>query len=347
MEILLIKLTSLGDVLHATGHVRTVRENFPQARITLVTASTSRDIFKHSDWVDEIVEFDRYAVKRDWFRRPRWTLRHMLAVIRRLRTRHYDLAIDLQGRWKSVIFLYSARAARRIVKGRWWFAERYRNPSVHAIEEMDGVLRRVGVTVRDSSMEIHTSADERQRVDRLLREINPRSAKIVVVSPFTRWESKNWGLENFARLIENLPRELLVIVTGFAGKRAEIDRAIAASAKESVVNLAGRLSLLEFAELVRRAELMVSGDSFPMHLASALRVPVIALFGPTDEARLGPVGERAVVLRAHEQCRHCPRRSRCRRRCVGEIRWQKVLEEARRQLAVAPAADARLPSVAT
>jgi len=84
------------------------------------------------------------------------------------------------------------------------------------------------------------------------------------------------------------------------------------------VNVAGRLSLLEYAELVRRADVVLTGDSFPMHLACAQSTPVVALFGPTDEQRVGPVGDKALVLRA-PGCRKCYRRTHCKLNCIARI----------------------------
>ncbi len=341
MNILVIKLTSLGDVLHATGHVRTIRENFPDAHITLLTAPTSADIFRHSSSIDELVLFDRYAVKAAWYRRPRWTLRHILEVDKRVNARAYDLAFDLQGRLKSVIFLYRARACRKYVKGRWWFLNRHREPAVHAIAEMDGVLQKAGLRVRDSAMEIRSSEQDIRRVDGLLGDINALGKRIVLVSPFTRWQSKNWGLHNFVALVSQLPDDVLAVITGFASHREEIEQAFAHLPGDRVVNLVGQLELLEFAELVRRADLVLTGDSFPMHLASALHTPLVALFGPTDENRIGPRGGLFTVLRADTECARCYRRKRCRSNCIRRIQTDAVVAAVRCALGDRSAEDSR------
>lgn len=323
MRILVIKQTSLGDVLHSTGHIRTIRENFPGSHITLLTATTSYDIYRHNPHIDDVILFERYGVKSDWVRRPIWAGQHIVDVMRQVRSNEYDLAIDLQGRLKSVIFLYAARAKQKIVKGNWLLLDGYRKREQHAIEEMNGVLKKAGMEVKNTCMELHTSSAEQQAVETLQANINPENKKLVVLSPFTRWQSKNWPLDYFEQLAEALPTYTQAIFTGSDSDAALIQPLID-QRPELGVNVAGKLSLLEFAELVRQSSVLVTGDSFPMHVAGAVETPVIALFGPTDDRRVGPVGDNAVVLRADE-CERCYRRINCRKRCMERVSPQQVM----------------------
>ena len=145
MQILLIKQTSLGDVLHSTAQVRAIRERLPDCRLTILTSTTAQEIYRYNPHVDRIILFDRYKVKQGWWRQPGWVVRHIVETLREVRREPYDLALDLQGRWKSVIFLWGARASKRFVKGRWWFAHRFHDPQLHALEEMNGVLELAGL----------------------------------------------------------------------------------------------------------------------------------------------------------------------------------------------------------
>ncbi len=327
MNILIIKQTSLGDVLHSTGHVRAVKTQFPDSKLTLLTATSSYDIYRHNPYVDRVILFDRYAVKRNWCKQPGWALRHIGDVLREVRAEKYDLAIDLQGRMKSMLFLYLAHAKRKFAKGRWLWVPHFAKPGIHAIEEMDGVLKLAGIDTRNTTMEIHVSPKERSVADDLLNEINPQSKPLVIVSPFTRWHTKDWGIDNFKTFCTQMPDDVTIVFTGSDTQRAAIDDLIARLNGQSVVNLAGQLNLLEFAALIQRSVLLVSGDSFPMHLASAMGRPLIALFGPTDETRVGPRSASAVVMRASNNCRRCYRRSRCPYHCIGEIRPADVIAE--------------------
>jgi ADP-heptose:LPS heptosyltransferase len=334
LNILVIKLTSLGDVLHATGHIRTLKETFPNCSITVVTADSSYDIFKFNQHVDKVLLFEKDKVKRDWLRHPRWTWSHILSLIQGVRNVQYDLAFDLQGRFKSVIFLYTAKAKQKFVKGRWPFLQFFKKPEIHAIEEMDQVLRMAGIPVTNSDMEIFTSSHEEQVIQALLRRINPEKKRIMVVSPFTRWTTKNWGVEKFKVLLDKFPLDVLMVFTGVRDKKKDIEQLMGEIRYPSMVSLAGELTLLEFAELMKYVQLLVTGDSFAMHLASAFHTPLIALFGPTDEKRIGPVGKHSTVLRSAQLCQRCYRRDYCEKNCISFIEPETVLTEIRSRLGV-------------
>ena len=325
LNIFIIKQTSLGDVLHSTGHIRTLKENFPDSQITLLTADTSFDIFKYNSHIHRILLFEKDRAKREWLRNPKWLVSHIISLIREIRKVHYDLAIDLQGRFKSVMFLYSAKAKKKIVKGRWLFLPHVKQPEIHAIEEMSQVLRKAGVCVSNSAMEVFTSRSEAENVQALIYRINPAQKRMMIISPFTRWNTKNWGVEKFRTLLESLPRDIFVILTGAADRKDDIDQLIFGTSSPDTINLAGQLSVLEFAELIKRVSLVLTGDSFPMHLASALDTPLIALFGPTDEKRIGPLSAQSMVLRGKEDCERCYRRDYCSQNCMKFISPETVL----------------------
>ena len=334
MNILVVKLTSLGDVLHATGHIRTLKENFPNSKITVLTADSSYDIFKYNDKVEKVILFEKDRVKREWKSNLKWAVGHLLSLIREVRTIHYDLAFDLQGRFKSVIFLYAAKAKRKFVKGRWLFLRFFKKPEIHAIEEMDHVLKMAGIQVTNTEMEIFTSKEEEKRIQALLNRINPSSKRVMLVSPFTRWKTKNWGSEKFKVLLDNFPIDVLVVFTGAKDRRPEIDQLMSTINYPSMINLAGELTLLDFAELMKYVDLVLTGDSFPMHLASTFHAPLIALFGPTDERRIGPVGKHSTVLRGTDVCVRCYRRDYCEKDCINLIEPDRVLKEIQERIGV-------------
>lgn len=325
MKILVIKQTSLGDVLHSTGHVRTIKQHYPTSELVLLTANSSAHIYKHNKYVDRIIVVDRYQIKANWWRHPRLCFRHMREVLRQVQQTKYDLAFDLQGLAKSVLFLYGAEASKKFVKGNWLGIKGFKRSTLHALEEMDGVLALAGINAVDTSMELATSQQEVDKVDQLLASINPENKPIVVFSPFSRWASKNWPMANFIAVARALHQNYLVLFTATPERAVEIEQHCAPLQSPNVLNLAGQLALLEFAELVRRASLMLSGDSFPMHVAVACKTPVIALFAPTDETRVGPKSSNAKVVIAPD-CNRCDRRD-CQRGCLGRICAARVIAE--------------------
>ena len=335
VKILVIKQTSLGDVLHSTGHIRAIREYYPNSHLTLLTATTSMDIYRYNTRVDEIITIDRYRIKRNWYRQPLWAWREISGVMRKIRRQRFDLAIDLQGLAKSVLFLYGAKAERKLVKGNWWGLEGFRDKNLHAIREMDRALELAKIPTPDTSMEFCVGAKEKRAVDQLLARINPQARPLLIMSPFTRWPSKDWPLENYLATRKALAHRFHVVFTGAGERKREVDEALhvhgLTGEQTDSANLLGALTLPEFAELVRRAELMLTGDSFPLHVAGAVKTPVVALFGPTDEKKTGPLGPYDRVIRV-PGCRQCDRPS-CPRRCLARLDSKEALraiESARR-----------------
>lgn len=326
MKILVIKQTSLGDVLHSTGHVRALKQAWPDAEVTLLTATSSLDIYRHNPHVDRLITIDRYRIKHSWRQEPRWAWNHMRDVMRQVREQHFDLAFDLQGLAKSVVFLYGAHAQRKFVKGHWPGLTGFKSPSMHAIREMDGVLALAGVKDVNTDMEFATSPAAVNAIDALLPSLGPREQPLLVLSPFSRWRSKDWPLDQFVKVAGLLADRYRIVFTGAPDRADKIQQAMRSGQlhnTDGVTNLAGRLDLVEFAELVRRADRMLTGDSFPMHVAAAVQTPVVALFGPTDERRVGPTGHDATIIRA-PGCDRCDR-ANCPKRCLQRLDSAAVL----------------------
>ena len=331
VKILVIKQTSLGDVLHSTGHVRAIKKHYPDSHLTLLTASTSMAIYQYNAWVDEIIAIDRYRIKHNWYREPMWTWQEMSRVMTKIRQQRFDLAIDLQGLAKSVLFLYGAKSDRKLVKGNWWGLEGFRDPRLHAIREMDRVLGLAGIPAVDTSMEFCVSEKEKLAIDDLLARTNPQANPILIMSPFTRWLSKDWPLENYLAAREAVADKFHVVFTGSAERKQEVDESMIlhglTARQADATNLLGALTLPEFAELTRRAELMLTGDSFPMHVAGAVKTPVVALFGPTDETKTGPLGQNDLVVRV-PGCDICDQ-PLCPKQCIARLGSTEVVRAIR------------------
>lgn len=323
MNILVIKQTSLGDVLHASGHIRAIKQHYPNSKLFLLTANTSADIYRHSPWVDELLLIDRERIKHNWRKKPQLAIKEMMRLMGKVRQHKFDLAIDFQGLAKSVFFLYGAKADNKFVKGNWWGLKGFRNKNLHAIKEMDQLLQVAGIPTKDTTMEFVVGDDDKHSVERLLLKINPDSKPILIISPFSRWHSKDWPLKNYIEVCAAVSDTYQIIFTGSVERKNCIDRAIEKGGCQSVVNMAGALSLPEFAELTGRASLMLAGDSFPLHLAGAKQTPVIALFGPTDENKVGPLAPHDRIIRA-PGCAVCDKRN-CPRHCLSRLGSTEVI----------------------
>ena len=189
---------------------------------------------------------------------------------------------------------------------------------------MGGVLALAGIRSSYAVPLLDVDDHAARAVANLLEPSENHAKPIALLCPLTRWPTKNWPMSQFATLAEQLSDEFQVVFSGSPADRSEIDQAIAQNDGLASINLAGRLSLIEFFALVARSGVVITGDSLPMHVASAFDRPLVALFGPTNEDLVGPRNRSARIIRADRDCQRCYRRRRCPRACIGAITVDEV-----------------------
>lgn len=324
-RILIVKLSSLGDILHALPTVAALKAAHG-ATIDWLVQPAYVPLVSRFNPVDRVMTFPRREFARHAFR--------FWAELRRER---YDLVVDLQGLLKSA---WPARLARRNSgapcvgpsfhrEGTRMFYTSVagpRNKNRHAVEENLDVIRWLGWVESPVQFPMQFPRME-------LQEPPPR----VVIVPASRWATKNWPADYFSDLIRRLlVLECSVVLAGGkeeAGACGDIERSVGPG--PGLLNMAGKTTLIELGSLLQAANLVVTVDSGPMHLAAALGTPVLALFGPTDPTRTGPYGRNARVLWADGlPCRPCFS-DRCERHdfaCLRQIYPSRVLDEVLRML---------------
>lgn len=325
-RILVVKLSSLGDLFHALPAVRRLKE----------ATGASVDWLTQSEYV-ELVRCFPDADRVLGFHRRGWAPR-LPSLLRELRRHRYDLAVDFQGLLKSALLARLARARRVIGPSCRRECTRVfysaiageRNKNRHAVEEALDTARFLGCP--EGPPEFRVRAPRVRRGEPGVR---------VALIPFSRWPTKNWAAGNFAALAraihERIPAAFFVIGgPADADRGADLVRKLKGLRAESCC---GSLSLVGTASLLQEMDLAVAVDSGPMHMAAALGVPVLAVFGPTDPARTGPYGEPHRVLWADGlSCRPCFSDA-CRRgdfACMGRIYPSRVAETAAEMLKFVP-----------
>ena len=313
MRILIIKPSSLGDVVHALPTVNLIRRKYPQAHISWLVNDTLTSLLQRCPIIDEIIPFERRRFG------SLTQLPHFRNFLAMLKGRHFDIAIDLQGLLRSGIISWATRAPRRIglsdarEGARFFYNEIVRVPRAHAVDRYLLAAQHLGCDSTPVEFPLGVS-----------RSVT--SEGLIGVNPSARWATKLWGNDKFAELIRRLPSER-VVLTGSAAEREQIDK-IAQGRR----NLTGQTDLFQLAELYRRCQVVVTNDSGPMHLAAAVGTPVVAIFGPTDPALTGPYGDRHVVLRAGVLCSPCFKDScanKVHMECMKLITVEQVLEAAK------------------
>jgi len=315
-RILLIKPSSLGDIVHALPVLTALRARYPQAHIAWVVGTSFQSLLRGHPLIDEIIPFDRARFGTMLYNPA--ALLEFWRFVAAIRRRRFDCVIDLQGLLRSGLMSFFSGARRRIgfADAREWATlfytdrVRIRDKAIHAVEKNVSLARRIGLTIDTPEFPLAITDAERAAARRMLEEVSPRiERRFTAVMPGARWHSKTWPAERFAELIDRLHADggALCVLLG-APAEAAIAAEIRAKCAAPLVDLVGKTSLRELAALIETAERVICLDSGPMHIAAALGRPTLALFGPTDERRTGPYSREARVLSEQIHCRPCLRR---------------------------------------
>lgn len=346
-RILLIKPSSLGDVVHALPVLHGLRTRFPQARIEWLIGSAFAPLVEGHPDVDELIHFDRRRFARVG-RSPRVT-KEFVHYLGGLRARKYDLVIDLQGLFRTGFMGYVTRAPVRIGfggarEGAWLFYTHRMGPfgpDTHAVDRNYAVAALLGfadVPVRFdlalSSSVVSSAASDLARAGRV------EGRDLVAVLPGARWDTKRWPADRFAAVIDLIQRESdsQCVLLG-SPEEADLCRRIADRCRPEPMNLGGRTTLPGLAATIQLADAVLAHDSAPMHLAVALERPLVCLIGPTNPRRTGPFRRAGDVVRLDLDCAPCYLRklSHCRfdHRCMQDLPVEAVVEAMERVRATA------------
>jgi ADP-heptose:LPS heptosyltransferase len=329
-KILIILHGSIGDVTRALPLVGMIRKGFPQAYLAWAVEPPSFPLVNGYPGVDEVLLFDR----RRWFR-------DFLPFLRRIRSRRFDLVLDLQRHFKSGVISRWSGARERLAFNRrdakefnWIFNNRFIAAAGDDISKLDHYLRfaeYLGIEPSPVEWRFALSADEELRVDRQLASVEGSYAALFVGS---RWESKQWfptQIAQCARAIHQ-SRRLGIVLLGGNEDRRSADAAVR-EAGVPVLNLAGKTSLREALGIVARAHVAIGPDTGLMHIAAAVGTPVVSLWGPTSSSRTGPYGFADLAVQGIAPCAPCYlKRCPIGRICMQSIRTEDILERIDRAL---------------
>lgn len=318
MNILIVKLSALGDVVHTLPALNALRREYPKAHISWLVEAMARELIEGHPALDRVVVWRR----RDFeaaLKEGRWATawRIFSETRRQVRQFPYDLVIDFQGLMKSGLWVAQARSRRKVGFGRGmersegshlFLTERVPAVSmdIHALERSLLLLQAIGI--QRGPIEYRFPIDQAARdaaTDFLQANDVAPSDRLVVIHPMTRWPTKLWFEDRFAQVANELnAAELKVIFSGGPKDAPALDR-IAEHLMSPMIRTNGRGGLKILAAIYERANVLVSTDTGPMHIAAAVGTPVVAIFGPTSPQRTGPYGDEHVVLQAGVSCSPC------------------------------------------
>lgn len=316
MKILILKPSSLGDVVHALPVLRLLKLHRPESKIFWWLEAGLVPLLADDADLAGIFSFER----KSWSSPSNWT--QYFECVRRMRRERFDLAIDLQGLARSGLFAWLANADTAIGldnpregarEGARLYYDRLTPrslPGTHAVDRYLAVLPQIGVPVHHNFQWL----PDRPNIAALVRKKwKPEGSRWIALLPGARWDNKRWPVENFAALVKRMPEAEPEVRFAILGGKADcaLGKTIAEANPARCLDLTGQTSLLEMTEWLRLSELVITNDTGPMHIAAALRKPVVALFGPTDPGATGPYGQQDRVLRVTNlPCAPCMK-SRC------------------------------------
>jgi 3-deoxy-D-manno-octulosonic-acid transferase/heptosyltransferase-1 len=339
MNILIVKLSAVGDVIHTLPSLAALRAHYPHAHITWAIEAAAADLIMDHPHLDRVI----VSYRKRWIDdlkhgRFAGAVKGIKAFCSELRERPYDLVIDFHGLFKSAVIVFSSRGKRKmgydsLQEGSGFFYNEKipEDMNKHAVNRYLDFARHLGARVQAPEFVVPISGENESRIRELLQAngIVPDDP-FVSISPQALWETKLWSDQKFAQLSERMMRELNLPVV-LTGGNEQSTQGLQSFLTLPAVDLAGRTTLRDLACLYRQASLVVTTDSGPMHLAAAVGTPVVALFGPTDPARTGPYGNGHTVIRRDLPCSPCFLKSCETRHCMQEITVEDVFQAVRKK----------------
>jgi len=305
-RILVIKIGAIGDVILAIPSLRAIRNNFPDAYISVIVGSSSRHVLKKCPYIDDVIFYDR----KDHEKGIKGLLK-MGAIVRR---KAFEVSLDFQNNRASHIIAWLGGVPRRFGYNNKKFGFlinnrlKYLKIGVGPVEEQFRILKRAGINTMGASKRLETwpSKEDFSYVDSFLKNEWVRTNQVLVgINIGSSWKTKRWPLKCFSRLSDMLAaKDIRVIITGSEEEQHLADDFVKV-ARSKVINAAGKTTVNELAALIKRCKVFVTGDSAPMHIASSMGTNFIALFGPTDPRRHYEATDKGLVIKKKVTCGPC------------------------------------------
>jgi lipopolysaccharide heptosyltransferase II len=328
-KILIIKLSSLGDIILSTAALRAIWEKFPQSnyKISFLTGEESKDALLRSPYINELLVCDLKNNDRG--------LRGLWGIGSVLRKKNFDMVIDLQNSRASHILSYLSGCVNCYGYDNAKFSSLLRHrikddkPPIDPVTHQFRILKMLGIDLLDNSLELWPSPEEVKHMEELLNAQWLSEAQKIIginISASKRWSTKLWPHSYLIQLCEELGlRDIRVVITGTVKDLVYAEFLVNSLKNAKIINACGKTSVNELAALIKKCQVFISADSSPLHIASAVGTPFIALFGPTDARRHLPPGKKSIVLNKNLECSPCYK-TKCRsRRCMTEIAPEEVL----------------------
>ncbi len=313
-RVLVVKPSSLGDILHVFPALDLLHRHLPNAKLDFLVHPAFAEVLHYSPWpVERTILFERKKLAHLTTFAPAF-----FRLLHELRRNHYDLIVDFQGLSRSAIFSFLAKgspvvgfAEPREKPARYFYSRRIEVPAGHAVERY--------VNLVNGLLQLHEPPPqpvlpEKPEIKQQLTEkFGPLPERMIALIPGARWESKRFPAKLFAEIVletaKREPTATFAILGSRSDQEAESEIVRLIAGRVPLLRFAGRTSIAQMMELIHSSAAVISNDSGPIHAAAAFSKPVIGLFGPTDPAKTGPYGKKNRIHQLNDlACIKCMKR---------------------------------------
>lgn len=336
-KILVIQTAFIGDVILLTPLLSAIKQQYPGHRLDVLVIPACVAILENNPQMDRIISYDKRGRQKGW--------QGFLTLARQLAAEHYDLVICPHRSARSALLTRWSKAATRIGFDKnslsWCFTHIVRYESArHEIDRNLDLLSALGIALPRQRPAVYPDEQDVQAVAQLTAPLD-KNRPWAALAPGSVWPTKRWPERHYQKLAQLLLNDGWGVFLIGGREDQPLCNRIAGTGHRYLVDASGRLSLRASAELLRRCRWLVANDSAPLHLASAMNTPTIALFGPTVPAfGFAPVAEGSLVLEESLDCRpcsihgskHCPIKTHdCLQRIAGEAVFEHMRNAAIRK----------------
>lgn len=318
-RILVIQLGDIGDLVLSIPTIRSLKENFPSAHLTVAARDKASDLVSLCPWSDDVIE-----IKKEKLTPGDWAVKHY-RFFRTLRSRRFDMVIDMRTGTRGGILAFLSGA--RIRMGFTALEDTWRNwlfthlvyppmnmPMLHMAHYHLLLLDRYGIDVNAQWPRLRIDKQQDTDISAILkREKVPLSIPLIAIQPFSLWRYKEWRPEKFRQLVQWVLSifNVGVLICGTLPERSRVERMIDGLPADKVFNMAGKTTISQYAALLARCCLFIGCDSAGVHIAAAVKTPTATIYGPSSPKSWAPREKGHVVIQKAMDCVPC-RQKGCR-----------------------------------
>lgn len=331
-NILVVKLSAIGDVIHALPVSYALKETFPEAKVTWVVEPPAYDLLTDNPYIDRVILFEKGK-----FKSLSGFLQNIRPFSKLLQETKYDVVLDLQGLFKSAVIAYLSKAPIKLgTCNMREFSDKVSKPVIgphaqgHIVERYLDVARGLGCRVDKVVFPLQISDHDADIAGKLMKQAGTDMGNpYVVLAVGANWPNKRWPTKHYAELVNWLyNRKVIPVLIGGGVVDSRLAAEISSDAQIPPVDLVGKTTLRQLAHILKNAKAVLGGDTGPVHLSAGLGVPTIMIMGPTDANRNGPYGQFENAIETKHDCNYCwKRQCRYHRDCLAAITLEQVTKK--------------------